>query len=234
MSNIKKIIVWVGNGVGKQVRPTYEWKPDSSRTLIYYPLTSNLVDQMWNWNTGTAHWTLSYDETTWIRFTWTSWNYVTGMSNWIANRNIFTMNVWVKCTSNSNTKILLWYNSNTPSAQCMYIAYESSNLRLVWFFWSSWSYAIVCSITTGTDWHNVCLVADWTSYKCYVDNVLGAENTSSNNMNNYSELQLWWWWYYWSSRSCDGYAKSYIVENYAWSEEDRTNYYNWSKEKLWI
>lgn len=212
----------------------WEWKPWAN-TYIYYPLTSDLVDVMWNWNTGTMTWTCTFNETTWIRFTWTSWNYVTGMSNWIANRNTFTMNVWVKITSNSNTRCLLWYSSNTPDSQCMTLMFEWWIFRWVWFCWNSWDYSVIWGIWTDTNWHNVCLVATWTSYQWYVDNVAsGNARLSSNNMNNIPSMQLWWWWYYWSWRACDGYAKSYIVENYAWSEEDRTKYYEWSKAKLWI
>lgn len=222
-----------------QFEVPYSWEPDASRTLIYYPLTSNLVDQMWNWNTGTMHWTCTYDSVTGIHVTWMSSNYVTWLSNGIANRNTFTMNVWIKNETTSAPRVLLWYNSSWASAQCMYVAFESSSwinqLRWVWFFWSSWDYSVIWEIWTDSNWHNLCLLATWTTYQWYIDWVAyWTPVSSSNNMNNYPELQLWWWWNYGSSRSANWYIKDYIVENYAWSAEDITNYYNRSKSKVWL
>ena len=234
MSNIKKIIVWVGNGVGKQVRPTYEWKPDSSRTLIYYPLTSNLVDQMWNWNTGTMHWTCTYNSSTWIYVTGRSSNYVTWLSNGIANRNVFTLCVWFRYSSlswSSNIDNIMWYANNSQTNQAFDVrTYPNNTITAV----VVGRINATISNPRNSDWHNLVITADWTTYKVYDKWVLIKSESNSNAVQNYSELQLWWWWNYTSWRSANGYIKDYIVENYAWSEEEITNYYNSTKSTYWL
>ena len=230
---LKRILIYPDGVTEKQVYPAW-WKPNAN-TLIYYPLTSNLVDQMWNWNTGTMHWTCTFDSSTGIHVTWKSWNYITGMSNWIANRNTFTMNVWEKLDQTGKTQCILWYNNNSPSSQCMYISHEWDGYRWVWFFWSSWSYCVIWNITIDTNWHNVCLLATWTSYQWYIDWVAyWTAALSSNNMNNYSELQLWWWGAYWSNRAANWYIRDYIVETVARTDAEILNYYNTTKSNYWL
>ena len=214
-----------------QFEVPYSWEPDASRTLIYYPLTSNLADQMWNGNTGSSHWTISFNETTGVRVTWRSWNYVTGMSNGIANRNVFTMNVRAKVDAiNNDWWSIVWYTSNIDSS----MALKLENRNSIWFGIFYGSSHLWNTVTWDTEWHNFCAVWTWTSYTLYIDNVQVATVSTTTKINNLPELQIWWWWYYGSSRSANGYIKDYIVENYAWSAEDITNYYNRSKSKVWL
>ena len=208
-----------------------KWKPWAN-TYIYYPLTSDLVDVMWNWNTGTMTWTCTFDSSTGIHITWRSWNYVTGMSNGINNRNLFTWNVWAKKEDNNSWSYLLWYSTNLVSTQCLNLSQRDSTLYMdVAFSWY-WA-ALWWTMAFDTNWHNRCIVVSSNTEKVYLDWVLIATN-SCWTTNNVSELQLWWWGTYWSGRSANWYIKDYIVETVARTAQEVVNYYNQTKANYWL
>lgn len=212
-----------------QVRPS-GWQPWAN-TLIYYPLTSDLVDQMWNWNTWTMHWTCTFDSATGIHVTWKSGNYVTWMSNGIANKNIFTINVRWKAIT--NRMVLIWYASNSQTTQA-FCVYKWDGLE-IWCITQWWNQSdTTWKISTDNNWHNYCITANWSKYDTYIDWVLLKEHFSSSPLNNISEMQLWWWGIYWNDRSWEWYIKDYIVETVAWSAGGILAYYNQTKSNYWL
>lgn len=232
------VSLWGVNAVYKGtnlVRPA--WRPWVN-TYIYYPFTSNLVDQMWNWNTWTMTWTCTFDSSTGIHVTWRSNNYVTWMSLGVNNRNTFTLNVWVKLDNTTdNWQCIIWYTSNIISNQARKLELWTSNpwIDCVICYWGWGDNSIVRPSSKDTNWHNYCLVWDGTKYQWYYDGVAlwSAINTSSA-LNNISELQLWWGWVYWSWRSANWYIKDYIVETVAWTEAQVLSYYNQTKSLYWL
>ena len=215
----------------KQIYPA-GWKPWEN-TYIYYPLTSNLVDQMWNWNTGTMTWTCTFDSSTGIYVTWRSGNYVTGLSNWINNRDLFTLNVWAKKEDNNSWSYLLWYSTPYVDTQSLNLSYWGT-LNIDISFQNTSGNPKWCQITYDSNWHNWCIVFENNTEKCYVDWTLIATNSVWWSPNNVSEMQLWWWWTYWSSRSGNWYIKDYIVETVARTAEQVLSYYNQTKSNYWL
>lgn len=200
-----------------------KWKPWAN-TYIYYPLTSNLVDQMWNWNTGTMTWTCTFDNNTGIHVTWRSWNYVTGMSSGINNRNLFTWNVRVKAETTTSASFLIWKSTNSASTQAQRVNVYS-NIQ-IWVCVGNSFYE--WGVPQDQQWHNMCVVEENNTTKIYIDWTL-ISTQAWWTVNNASEMQLWWWWNYWSSRSCDWYIKDYIVETVARTAQEVADYYNQTK-----
>jgi hypothetical protein len=205
-----------------------KWKPWAN-TYIYYPFTSNLVDQMWNGNTGTMTWTCTFDSSTGIHVTWRSGNYVTWLSNWINNRNLFTWNVWVKAETTTQASYLIWKATAYASTQAQWVNVYSD--IQIWIcvgntFYQWW-------VTQDQKWHNMCLVEENNTTKIYIDwNLISTQSWWT--VNNVSEMQLWWWWQYGTSRACDGYIKDYIVETIAWTADEVSAYYNQTKSNYWL
>lgn len=213
------------------------WTPWAN-TYMYYPLTSDLKDVMWNWNTGTMHWTCTFNSSTGIHVTWKSGNYVTWMTCGIANRNTFTFLIWSKIdavnTSNYDG-ILWWYNSTSASR----VSTQMENNR-----WSSWNYlqprifywnsGFGTDITPDTNRHLYTFTGDGTSYKIYIDGELKNSVSTSTKVNNITEFQLWWGWYFWSGRSENWYIKDYIVETVARTAQEVADYYNLTKWNYWL
>ena len=222
---VKKIYVWT-----TKVRPSW-WTPWAN-TLIYYPLTSNLVDQMGNGNTGTMHWTCTFDSNTGIHVTWKSSNYVTWLSNWINNRNLFTLNVRWKLDSSQNWSYLLWYSTGTGSTQCLNIS--GWNWEIHWDIRFTDGTTSQSVITYNSNWHNYCFVCSNGTCKAYIDWVLKDTKSTSAYTNNVSTMELWWGWTYWSGRSWDWYIKDFIVETVAWSDAEISDYYNLTKSNYWL
>ena len=212
------------NGVEKQVRPDNRWTPWAN-TYIYYPLTSDLKDVMWNWNTGTMNWTCTFDSSTGIHVTGRSWNYVTWMSVWVNNRNTFTINVRVKHENNGGVWYLCWYGTYNHS--------QAFNIAEYWWYVQ----AMLCNgsredrtnlYASDNNWHNICISwSNWT-YNIYCDSIL-VWTTNTWTIKNISENQLWWWWSYGSSRSENCYVGRYIVETVARTAQEVADYYNQTK-----
>lgn len=142
MSNIKKIIVWVGNGVGKQVRPTwnYEFEYDFRNKN-----STILTNDGW---TG-ASW-LSFDANWIYRSSWWDifkqiWTDLTNakkiqLTGWLYDANSFISWIWFYPSTNSTTGrsgvyiAWSWYGNssvdiNSSSAVSWVWAYSSGQLE---------------------------------------------------------------------------------------------------------
>lgn len=211
------------------------WKPWAN-TLLYYPLTENLADASGHWNTWTMTWTCSFNSSTGIHVTWKSSNYVTWMSIWVNARNTFTLNVWCKYDSVASWVQTLWGNSsNTQNYQAMKEELVSWDGLYIWCsVWSTNVWGKVGETSVATTFHNICVIANWTTYKFYFNGVLKKQTTNSGSVNNYWTMNLWYDNYYTSGRAANGYIKDYIVESVARTEQEVLDYYNWTKWDYWL
>ena len=222
-----------------------KWEP-SANTLLYYPLTSNLVDQMWNGNTWVAHWNVTFNAspgtTTWCYTSWQSSIYVTWMSLWINGKSTCTMNVWVNFISKTSHWNIIGYNSNYNYSQPFKIfCWTDDNINFQVSYGTSSSNQWRVGISSDfykqlNSWfHNYWFSINNWVVKLFVDWELAKDAVNIWAVASWqSEMQLWWWWYYWSWRTATGYARDYIVETIAWSDEDFMNYYNQTKYLYWI
>lgn len=219
-------------------------------TLLYYPLTSDLVDVMWNGDTGVAHWTITFNanpgSTTWVYVHWTA-AYVTWMSMWITGRNTWTVNFRANFISMDWTyAVLVWrwdgYNSGEP----MKLIWEKG--QQLWIKSSVRnSYTDTSSdypskyIALNTWYHNFWLTLDNWILHMYVD---------------WQKVTYWWWqdwlniwtvyswktglclWYTasWDSRDkpANWYVRDYIVETVPWTDDEFECYYKLTKSNFWI
>ena len=230
----------VNNYYEKLMKNAYigEYRVPWSNTYIYYPLTSDLKDVMWNWNTWTMHWTCTFSSTTGIYVTGESWNYVTWLSVGINNRSVFTLNVWIKPNAYAyfnNVRCLLWNDAGW---------YDWFSLKLEWRWPSQWFYPALASgssqmfsnssVTAWWSWKNVCITRDSSgNYKYYI-NWTVSQTWSGGVPNNYSELWLWYSNSYGTSRWATLNIKDYIVETVTRTSEQVAWYYNQTKSQYWI
>jgi len=242
------------NNTEKILKNAYIWeyvpRQPSSDTLIYYPLTSNLVDQMWHGNTGTAHWNVTFNSTTWCRVLGKNSSiYADGMSLWINWRLNFTLNFRAKYDTDSTNSswCLVWYWTNIDTTQCFkleYFAWQSPakvRMRLLGNITVPTSATSVVSPTWPLlwEWYNYCITmnnwvckmyGNWEHLKFSTE----YDSVTFSSVNNISELQLWWWWSYGSWRSANWYIKDYIVETVAWDADRISDYYNYTKSNYWL
>lgn len=228
---VKEVYVWT-----TKVRPS-GWQPWAN-TYIYYPLTSDLKDVMWNWNTWTMHWTCTFSSATGIYVTGESWNYVTWLSIGINNRSVFTLNVWIKPNAYAyfnNVRCLLWNDARWN---------DWFSLKLEWRWPSQWFYPALASgssqmfsnssVTAWWSWKNVCITRDSSgNYKYYI-NWTVSQTWSGGVPNNYSELWLWYSNSYGTSRWATLNIKDYIVETVARNATEVSDYYNLTKSNYWL
>lgn len=229
-----------------QFEVPYSWEPDASRTLIYYPLTSNLVDQMWNGNTGTAHWNVTFNATdgatSWCYVNWPSSIYVTWMSLWINSKTTCTMNVWVNFVNKTDHWNIIGYNSNYNYSQPFKIYCATTNdinFQVSYGTSSSNQWAVYIKsdfIKQLNSWfHNYGFTINNWLVKLYVDWQLASDEVNIWAVASWqSEMQIWYWWVYWTWRLAWWYARDYIVESIVWSDDDFAKYYNRSKSKVWL
>lgn len=219
-----------------QTKDIYWWQPWAN-TYIYYPLTSDLVDVMWNWDTWTMHWTCTFNSTTWITFNWANW-YVTWLSNWIAWRDTFTQCFWAKYDwSIDNYWLLIWNSSNynTNSTFVLELWWWTSSIKFYHFIWNNdVLYTNQSNYAFNTDRHLRCMVANNWSYTAYLDWQLYANWYRTWTLNNKPIMNLWWSSYYTSSREAKGKIKDYIVETVARTAQEILDYYNKTKSNYWF
>lgn len=202
----------------------WKWKP-WQKTLLYYPLTSDLVDVMWNWNTGTMVGTCTFNNNTWVHVTWTSNNYIDNLSLWINNRNTFTQIITFKYDS---WETIAWYQNTLATNQAFKIStWGNTKIHQEIIAWNS---IIEYDTSYDTNWHVSVITGNWTDYKFYLDWNLKKTVSNSSNVNNIWNLQIWWWWIYWTWRAGNWYAKDYIVEDYARTDQQILEYCN---QVLW-
>lgn len=229
----------------------------SSNTLLYYPLTSNLVDQMWNGATWVKHWNVTFNanpwSTTWCYVYGSSSIYVTWMSIWINWKSTCTMNVWTNFISKTEHWNIVWYNSNYNYGQPFKIFGWNNSSNVIWFnimrwtnssnHWTVWMYND-WSLLLNSWYHNFCVTVDnlvvkffvdWVNTWIMINWVIQQSYTMPRAIASWtSECQLWRWWVYWSWRTARWYVRDYIVETVAWTERDVLNYYNKTKSNFWL
>lgn len=210
-----------------------QWWQPWANTLIYYPLTSDLVDVMWNGDTWTMAWTCTFDTDTGVHVTWQNRNYIYGLSNWVWNKNTFTVNVWIKYESYSSVWYIAWYWASSTSWQSWNIALYGSYIQWMTASGSStqnWTNLVA----EDHNWHNIWCVGNGDgTYTWYCDGVsVWTQNTWT--LNNVTELQLWWGGTYGSGRTCSWYVKDYIVETTCWTAQEISDYYDLTKSLYWI
>ena len=155
-----------------------------------------------------------------------------------------TINLWIyKPTSwtwdwnYKDWKQLLWFNnSDWWGALCLrrvWVSSSSNEFRMYIQVWSS-TWNTYNTWTSNDQWHNICIVTNWTYRKLYYDNTLVITNNS------------WWfgtaatWLWFWTapydslSGSNDYYSRYWymselILESIEWDETKRTDYYNQTK-----
>lgn len=211
------------------------WQPWAN-TYIYYPLTSDLVDVMWNGNTGTIHWTVNFSEETWVTVNWQSW-YVTWLTNWISNRNTYTQIFWAKWDWKIDDYwMLLWEsaNYNRNSAFSFELWWSGSNYFRLYQFIGENSATNMPDENYDTNWHLWITVANNWTYKTYKDAVLWADSKNSWTINNKPNMNIWWSSYYTSRREAKWKIKDYIVETVARTVQELLDYYNSTKSDYWL
>jgi hypothetical protein len=142
----------------------------------------------------------------------------------------YTISFLVKYTqSTSNSACIFakfYHNWSVASAQYIYI------YQVDWYIkWDiPWKQdAVFNSQITINDgnWHHICCVKEWTSYKTYIDATLKTTQTSSQSIDWWSGSQ---WrlnknvisnhnWFEWL-------LDEFILEDKSWSADEVTAYYN--------
>ena len=237
MSNIKKIIVWVGNGVGKQVRPyKYPYKP-TSNTLLYMPLDWDL------YKSGTATTTATlWSNASWGTVLWDlKWLSLNGTANsniiisWLPAFSDFTLNIWVKLNNRDNDAMFVKrWNWNSAGKNLQFWMRKNQSYKTMFNFFTYDQYGNT-SLNTNTR-YNIIVTYNYSTK---------AKNIYLNWSNNWSTTSAWqidfwtvdvyiWSNEDWSASVVNWLMSNLIIENKEWSSTEVSNYYNSTKTLYWI
>ena len=213
----------------QQVYPA-GWKPWSN-TVLYYSFdndtASTSYDNSWNW----YNWT--WNNNLWTYTTWKVWN-ATQLQN-ISNKWMlmpttisfpttnYTISFFVKFTQSTSDSAAIfskWYFTGSTWTNPYLYLYQQ-NWYIKWDIpyvqdgvYNSWS------AINDWNWHHVCCVKEWTTYKMYVDAVLKSTQTSSYNIDWWSGSQ--WRLNRWERTNLpwfDWLLDEFILENNAWTQQ---------------
>lgn len=224
-----KRIMMRPNGVEKQVRPKWWWKPWAN-TICYYTFDNQNLDDSsgnnnnWSWYNGTG----SFMANTWwycanlwsshaIQMPFNLW--------WLTN---WTLNVWIKYNSFSKSfQWILWCKE--WSSWAMHINVTNNKLIEIAMVWHS---AISYQTSMATDiWYNICITKSWTTYFIYINGTLWNSWTWWAISTNYTQYL---WTSYTDNRYLDWYLDNVIIENKSRTAQEISDYYNLTKSNYWL
>ena len=220
----------------KQVRPSYEWTPDASRTLLYLPLESNATDYSWN-SRSTSPSNITYANLWWV---------MCANANGSSSKISVTPTTFLSSSDTQGTMSMLVYGSSRSSTARQAIEFASStswvilryqtndNRTLIgWFDWFRPNPSV-------NNWHHIVLTFDSSYCYCYID---GEYYWTTNR--SIDDTPIWWrspdvtWFNVFANRSWNTnrwswWGRELIFENIKWSAEDVSKYYQRIKAKLWF
>lgn len=201
-----------------------EWKPWSN-TLLYLPMTDDLLDHSWNSVSTSPESSVSITTLNGVKCGYfNNWQ----MPTWLATVTTVqkTVSFWMYTWAYS------WsvFNSNP----CWIFSWDGAGLQSNWtimFVWMQWSWAANRWDVSASVWLNQWVHVCWTNKSIYINWQL--INTSSSNA---GIVNLWynyviWWAPSWNCgyTKYTGYLSEFIMEDKVWSAEDILNYYNSTK-----
>lgn len=228
----------------------FNWTPNSSRTICYYKLESNINDFSWNSRNWTIRtWSLSY----WISW-WTKNSAFFNRNTIFSIPNIawtywtYTINVWCKPTW-TDTWQEMFDNSWSWNTNNVYFNFNgSTSVQEQWSSWRQnfafqyrpnwWSSAYqtprwIENLSINTR-YNVCVIANSSWVKLYLNWTKIWEVSASWTivLNNYQSWSWWtwiWWRLNWMQNYFRWYMSEFIFENVNWTESDLVKYVNKTK-----
>ena len=230
--------------MGVYLRVDEHWQPNEN-TLAYYPLDWDLNDYSWNNRNLTASWTPIYTtlgerQVASYNGTW-EWTYTNNaLLKWMP---AFTYVVWInpsQITSWTTGTETNWNMVMTITEDSNYSAFDKTlalwetNKATSYVYYNGQKKSIQSWVSTNA-WQMLASVFDGTTLKTYV-------NTTNNSIScwgsytGYSNATL-----VVGAKINSGYLKSYywlmsnvIIEDKAWTAEEITDYYNYTKSNYWI
>lgn len=227
---IQKIYIWQN-----QVRPVW-WQPDTSRTLLYLPLSEDTTDKSWN-----NVWTTNSNVTIWVNQWISCWYF-----NWtnahiqitpFAIPSTITILHWTYCQlgssywdwkifdARSSSRYLItvfdWYNN-----EYWYSAYNWGNRVYTTSSANKKNQRILTVITVKNweqkiyvKWNNTDLSWSFSqSFSWYTPTYTNVWNEYNNGAARYFK------WY----------ISNLIVENKVWTSDEINDYYELTKWNYWI
>ena len=210
----------------------WQWRPWAN-TLAYYPLnnTTTIYDmKWWTWTKYnlTAYWNwISYNNL-WVTLSNSYFSWSTIIPSW------WPFTISLRCKVGSNEWCLQQFNSNTDNTAITLGSSFYNNNNSYWFSWSKWQNDwFVTWHNVDTIWHNIIYVYQSWKIKYSIDwNEYEQARTITTTSPNY--FRIWRWWELNSSIIMNWWSISeVIIENKAWTSEEKLNYFNCAKSNYW-
>ena len=220
---VKKIYVW-----STKVRPAYKRVPWAN-TIAYYPLTASTTtsDQSWNSRNLTNSWNITFWTNQWVSCASfnKNWNlYVNNFYN--LSQWDYTISLWAyKLTQSSASYAISIWDWSTRWGSCI-IEYDNSVLR-----YAMWYDDLDSSTNPSNQWVNIVITYTKNSktQNIYVNWGNTWTRTATYTHTLPSLKFCVWWDSSWSDLRWTWYMNEVIVENKAWTADEISNYYNWTK-----
>jgi len=215
------------NGVEKQVRPS-GWKPWAN-TWCYLPLTSNLTDASWKWNSwSNEYWpTISYVSNWYINVVQVSGYWIKMPNLTVNNWSWTTISLWMKAQAHWIYMCFFSLDTaNDDSHQIIrYQQYNNYNNTCYIGLWA-WGVSTIQQTADFDSRHHYCAVFSGGTLKIYIDgNLYASSSISWTRTSTYHTLAADRTGYnYWTKQ-----VSNYIIETKARTAQEITNYYNQTK-----
>lgn len=216
----------------------YEWKPWAN-TLLYMPLNWDVLDYSGNENNGTWSWTTEY-KTIWDKqYAYINTNSCINLTSspiWTWNPDDFTFSCWVRINENSYWAQPVYLGSDSTNNRfCLILNYYWVNRNNFQHINDIYVNTIYLWPTTSTpehkwEWINVIYTyekATQTSTlyinnsQTWTDNGYPINIASGGNYRIARPLS--------DSNFANYWLSEIIFENWIWSAQERSDYYNWTK-----
>jgi hypothetical protein len=213
-----------------------QYKPAQYRTVAYYPLEKDTKDLSDNWYDLTNNWHVTFESIDWLLaalFDATSvpWLINTDVTKLPQGWADMTVSVWIRPTA--------WANSNEEDVRWLWASWTTSYTaaqlyKIFPFKAGTWGASLETSQNAVQNvWQNVIVTKSWTTWTITVNGVQIGSNTQTTSI-SWTNLSLWYsyrhleganYWYKW-------YMRDFIMENRAWSIEERLAYFESEKSKF--
>ena len=210
-----------------------EWKPSSS-TLLYLPFTEDLNDYSWNNNNPTSSTNASITTLNWVKCCYLNIWRIVLPDIWSVFNSTFTVSWYINITGTVNNwyDMILWAWWGGSYNAFGFSWYYKPGRNDFWAWFYAWAEAKIDTTGYSWWWRNFTATFDankkLTLYQNWVE-VASATASTPHISNN--TLYVWvntevpnnssWYSY------C--YLWNIILENRAWSADEISTYYNWTK-----
>lgn len=210
------------------IRKDIEQREPWENTILYLPMTEDLLDHSWNSIAITNNNSVSIVDWAWYfwgasrRLTFTNPYNMSGgrtISAWFKTSSNSEQWFYTQWVNNTNTMLHIWYSS---TSRWLVIAFYANDMDSGSTSWTdnNWHHAVF----TYNGWWSTIIYLDWVVLKSW----------SLSGLNPWNNTGCIWDLITGTWKTFNGYMSQYIIEKIARTDQEVLDYYNMTKWNYWL